>query len=1114
MTARSNCARRAALLALAPLLLALGSAGLNPSPADEGGCDAVPRGMVLQPEQLLRLDDKAVRVSVRKLPAGGHMSVPYLEVDLVPEYMIDGTRRPRVGSYIPHLAVDYRLTTPGGTTLAAGGFPLTMSHLGHTYGGVVPLDGMDSMIMGQEPPLLLTLTLDWKHPETYREACPELPLTLATEIDLATIPDQSAFEASSGVDAPADNIRFDVVAGFDPRPAEASSDIWGYTDGTTFLAIMGKTNGTSFIDITNPAAPVEIGFIGGPGSSWRDIKTYRTYAYITTEGTGAGEGMQIVDLSNPQSPTLVNTYNTTFTSAHNLYIDTAIGEAWIVGSSNNTRILDLSADPVNPTDIGSFDTRYVHDGYVADGFAYLSEINNGLQEVLDSTNPASLQSLSTWTTPGDATHNCWANNDHSLLSTTDETGGGFVAVYDITDKSNPGVKVSEFNPDPTSVVHNVKFDDDDNERIAMSYYALGGILVDLHRPTAPVTLARYDTFPNGDSGFNGAWGVYAFDPRGYYYISDVDTGLYVLDYMPTGGTLSGIVREAGSLQPLPDARVVALADAADTISGSDGVYAMYVSEGNVELRASAWGYRTKVLDVGAMPLDGRLDVDIELERLPRVALSGSVTRSDNLAPIEGVTVTLLGSGLSATTDAAGGYGFAEAAIGQQTLTVEAFGYSSGEGRIVLSDGHAGTLDFSLDPALFADDAEGNQGWSLGVGGDTATEGLWTRVDPNGTGGGNVQPEDDRTPSPGVTAFITGQSNPGSGTEANDVEGGVTTLISPVFDASGESAAQVRFHRWVSANAGILSGGLLRVQISSNGGGSWTQLEAPASPAAWTLREFDLGGFTSLTDQMQVRFRAEAQTQFGNFRVLEAGVDDFDVVRACSSRFNTPAGDADFDGIVDACDACPQDSSNDADGDGVCGDVDNAPFDANAGQADADADGVGDIVDNCGSDFNPDQRDLDGDRLGNACDDDIDGDGTLNASDTDQDGDGVDDASDVCPTTSDSAQSDFDLDGSGDECDRDDGLVQGIRVDANRVSWEPEDGTDDYNVYRGDLGSEGLLPLAACRASGLTALYFDDPELPVPGDGYFYLVTRTSGGGEGGLGTKSDGSPRQITVTCN
>ena len=72
------------------------------------------------------------------------------------------------------------------------------------------------------------------------------------------------------------------------------------------------------------------------------------------------------------------------------------------------------------------------------------------------------------------------------------------------------------------------------------------------------------------------------------------------------------------------------------------------------------------------------------------------------------------------------------------------------------------------------------------------------------------------------------------------------------------------------------------------------------------------------------------------------------------------------------DAC----DSDIDGDGTDNAFDAFPNDATE-SADNDADNIGDNSDNCINDANADQANLDGDALGDACDPDMDGDGVAN-----------------------------------------------------------------------------------------------------------------------------------------
>ena len=93
------------------------------------------------------------------------------------------------------------------------------------------------------------------------------------------------------------------------------NDCWGYSANGREYALLGVKNGTSIIDITATANPVEIVFISSRHSVWKDIKTYQTYAYMVNE---TGGGLQIIDLSDlPNSATLAATYSG-LSASHNI----------------------------------------------------------------------------------------------------------------------------------------------------------------------------------------------------------------------------------------------------------------------------------------------------------------------------------------------------------------------------------------------------------------------------------------------------------------------------------------------------------------------------------------------------------------------------------------------------------------------------------------------------------------------------------------------------------------------------------------------------------------------------------------------------------------------------
>jgi len=203
---------------------------------------------------------------------------------------------------------------------------------------------------------------------------------------------------------------------------------------------------------------------------------------------------------------------------------------------------------------------------------------------------------------------------------------------------------------------------------------------------------------------------------------------------------------------------------------------------------------------------------------------------------------------------------------------------------------------------FTDDAEADQGWQLGVAGDTAASGQWTRGDPIGTG---AQPENDHTPDAGVNCFFTGQGTPGGGLGQADVDGGFTTLVSPTIDLSSVNAPRLSYWRWFSNDQGATpNSDVFLIDISNNNGTNWVNVETvgpsgPEASAGWYFHEVVVSSLLPLTSQMKVRFIAQ---DLGDGSLVEAAVDDVQI-RSFSCDPLPPAcpGDWNDDGLVSSQD---------------------------------------------------------------------------------------------------------------------------------------------------------------------------------------------------------------------
>lgn len=313
--------------------------------------------------------------------------------------------------------------------------------------------------------------------------------------------------------------------------SQGTNDIWGYADGSSEYALVGTVTGFSVVDVTNPSNPIELFFIEGSSSTWRDIKTWGKYAYVTTE---AEDGLLIVDLSDLSGQTYVYTQDF-FLTSHNIYIDEN-GYAYIFGADTGNGgaiILDLTIDPMNPTIAGIFDDYYLHDGMVRGDTLWGSAIYAGVFSIIDVTDKSNPSIMSSYPTSCQFTHNTWISDDNNYLFTTDETSGCYIGSYDVSDIYNIQEidLVQEWTGDgpygqqEDVIPHNTHVFGD---YLVTSYYTSGVTIIDASDPFNLIEVAYYDTSPSSGGSFDGCWGAYPYLPSGLILATDQQEGLFVL----------------------------------------------------------------------------------------------------------------------------------------------------------------------------------------------------------------------------------------------------------------------------------------------------------------------------------------------------------------------------------------------------------------------------------------------------------------------------------------------------------------------------------------------------------------------------------------------------------
>ena len=271
--------------------------------------------------------------------------------------------------------------------------------------------------------------------------------------------------------------------------------------------------------MSNPQNPTEVFFIPGANTTWRDIKTWENYAYVTNEG---GDGLLIVDLNDLTGQTYVN-FTNYFNTAHNIYMDEN-GVAYIFGTdvgNGGVIFLDVTTNPMNPTYLGTWDDYYIHDGMARGDTLWAGCIYQGEFYAVDVSNKTNPQVLGHHPTPNQFTHNIWVSDDGDFVFTTDEQADSYIGAYDITDMNNiQEVDRIQSNPESNSIPHNTHVD---GNFLVTSWYRDGTVVHDATFPNNLVEVANYDSYAGSGNGFDGCWGTFPYLPSGLIISSDINS---------------------------------------------------------------------------------------------------------------------------------------------------------------------------------------------------------------------------------------------------------------------------------------------------------------------------------------------------------------------------------------------------------------------------------------------------------------------------------------------------------------------------------------------------------------------------------------------------------------
>lgn len=353
-----------------------------------------------------------------------------------------------------------------------------------------------------------------------------------------------------------------------------------YADGN--LAVMGSYNcrGAFIFDVSNPDNPVQRSWYNpSPTQAFLEAIVIGNIGYFGSGGptpsgsASSGDGVHIVDLSNPANPVLLGKVNATtgngFNGIHEMMVFDQGGGRYLLENSNSTgtqtlKIINVTnpAQPVWKYDFTSNTGGWIHAMHIRGTRLYLSNFSASRVDIYDITNlatqaPTLLGAVQVGA-GGTSNHSSWTNETGEYLYSARELQNGDLRVYDVRNPSQPllvntvsaaTLKINAITPHNPVVLGN---------RLYVAWYQAGTQVFDITNPANPVRIGQYDTyqpefapseegsitdtgepwdmFCGSDSfgnalptNYGGNWAVYPFLGHDRVLLGDLATGLYVVD---------------------------------------------------------------------------------------------------------------------------------------------------------------------------------------------------------------------------------------------------------------------------------------------------------------------------------------------------------------------------------------------------------------------------------------------------------------------------------------------------------------------------------------------------------------------------------------------------------
>ena len=458
-------------------------------------------------------------------------------------------------------------------------------------------------------------------------------------------------------------------------------DIWGDGHYAYLCSFLGGN--ITIIDISDPRAPKVAGVFEPPGGpSLRDAVVLNGIGYFACDTPQLG--LYIVDVRDPQNLKLLSQI-TAAQNGHGNVHEISVSNNFLYEADSRTprvKVFDVSdpAKPVFKWNIDCQNTGAVHSALGINGRLYASGLS-GSTEIYDISNVATTAPRRLGVVAsGLASHSSWPSNDGRIWATCSERDGGDTRLYDVSDPASPrllstitaaAIGIDAFTPHNPVIVGNLLF---------VAWYQAGTQVFDITDPTKPVRVGAYDTYPGPlcpDSFcYAGDWGVYPFLGLDRVLLSDLDGGLFIVDFSAAGTSAKTVSAASFNFSSITPKSIVA-------VFGSN-LATTTASSTLQSLPTLLGGTRISVLDYAGVerpaPLffvsPQQINYEIPADTKPGPALV-KITNGDGQVSYSSTTVVAAAPALFAANASGSG---AAAALDAFTFTTAPFAATRADGQ--------------------------------------------------------------------------------------------------------------------------------------------------------------------------------------------------------------------------------------------------------------------------------------------------------------------------------------------------------------------------------------------------------------------------------------------------